>query len=394
MTITTDPATTQETKYVSSLIKTASDKPLVKSSFSLIAGTYSTVSKYVKPVCPGAITTKWEATEKYIVDNQDYLVDNADGYVNLATKFVADVNEARKKNEAAEFILTTVEGLVKEEDGFETADEDEDVAEEAASTPTSSSRIYGITGAVSKTFYKKATSGLGNLKERTNDVVHVDLMNYANTFIDASVKPKYDYVAGLPTTVAEKFSSYAEPIKAQAQTKYDSVQLAVKDNVVDPVKNVYEMKVKEGKSTTEVVVCLKNNVLVGWNDKVVVPVATYFDVPNLHYSTVKPLAVDFVSKNYNTYSNTASIILNKFTATPIADLKYTEIPASVFAKVTTELSDRYLEQTGKEFDVKSAPLEVFHLVIANAHVIAVIDYVKPYAAAMLKMSGEEKVKSE
>ena len=77
--------TNTDTKLVASLIKTASEKPLIANSFSLVAGTYSKVSSFVKPVCPTSISTRWEAAETYLVDNQDALVASADEYAYKAT---------------------------------------------------------------------------------------------------------------------------------------------------------------------------------------------------------------------------------------------------------------------------------------------------------------------
>ena len=378
-----------EPKIVASLIKSAYKKPIIANSFSLVAGTYSKMSSLVKPVCPSSVSTRWEAAETYLADNNDAFVASADEFIAVASKFVNDVNEARAKNQATEFILTTVEDLVNEEIVNRAEGDDEEPK------PTTT-RIYGITGAVSKTFYKKATSGLENLNKRTTDVVHVDLMKYANNFIDGSVKPQYDYVAGLPTAVSDKFSVYAEPVKAKAMAGFDIVQLAMKDTLIEPAMNAYNMKCKEGKGMAEVATYLSNTTRVSWNDKFVVPVAAYLKVPNLHYSTLKPLILDFANNNYaatfdqakskyNTVCDYGSekytavsksifTFLDNFTTSPIAELNYVEIPASVYCKVTSEFNDRYLEFTGKEFEVKTAPVVISFLVV---------DYLKPFLSAFV-----------
>jgi hypothetical protein len=355
-TVSTTTPSNNETKVVSSFIKSASEKNFVKSAICFASGTYSQLSNVVKPACPEIITSKWEAAEQFIIDNQHTVVEKSDEYVSKASKFASEANNARVAGGSTDFILSAVERLVYDESNADETELPEDTQRDA-----SASRIYGITGAVTKSFYNKAVSGLDNLKKRTSStIVHVDLMSYANNVIDTTgVKPAFDAVAGLPVTVVNKFSVYAEPIQIKTVATLKSVHAATHDTLITPVKNAYNMYCKDGKSGTEVLMYLKNTCHVTWNDRFVVPAAAYLEVPNLHFSTLKPLVVEYASKKY--------AMMNAFGSELIAAAtKSTVIPVAMFDKLLASMSDRYLALTGVQFHFSTAPLILYDLMSSKS----------------------------
>lgn len=370
-----------ETKVVSSFIKTASEKNFVKSAICFASGTYTQLSNVVKPACPEIITSKWEAAEQYIIDNQHAAVEKTDEYLSNVVEFASEANNARVNSGATDFILSAVERLVYDE-----SNADETELSEYAQRDASASRIYGITGAVTKSFYNKATSGLDNLKKRSSSaIVHVDLMSYANDVIDATgVKPTFDAISGLPVTVVDKFNVYAEPIKTKTVATLKTVHTATHDTLITPIKNASNMYFQDGKSGQEVFVYVKNTCHVTWNDRFVVPVAAYLDVPNLHFSTLKPLFVEFVSKKY--------AMMNEFgvkyfaeakafgNGMVVAATKYAEIPAAMFHKLAVAMSEQYLALTGVQFHFSTAPVILYDIVSSKSIIafVAVSEKCAPY----------------
>jgi hypothetical protein len=344
---------TEDIGIVSSLADTIYNKSFVKKSVSLTANGYSTICKYVKPICPGLISKPWSQIETYISENQSVVLNNSDYYVGNAVNFLSGVKKAHQNNETTDYILTAVEDLIKEDsiDGYETADDD---ANSTASENTveitpqcASIRVKMITTTVSQSLLKKAST-----------MTQIDFMKYSA------------FIANAPFNISKTLISYTTDSKKMLSS-----------TIVKPVTNAYTMYKEGEKSTVEILLFLKNSAETSFCDTVVAPVAAYLDVPNLHFTTLKPMilecgmkkyesATNFGTTQYVTAKDVVSIqymktkklgdemaaaanngvtyLLNMCTDRPLSELEYVEIPAAVFNKLAGAMSCLYTQYFGKD----------------------------------------------
>lgn len=348
---------TEDIGIISSIADTIYSKSFVKKSVSLTANGYSTICRYVKPMCPGLISKPWGQIEAYVTENQSVVLDNGDYYVGNAVNFLSGVKNAHQNKEATDYILTAVEDLIKEDhDGYETADDDasSEVSENTVEIAPQCAfvRVKTISAAISQTLLKKAST-----------ITHIDLIKHTA------------FISKAPSTISEKIISYTTPLKALA--------ISV---VVEPCTTAYSMHKEDKKSFVDVIVFLQSSAATSFSDKIVVPVAAYLEVPNLHVATLKPVifeygmqkyesVVDIGSTHYDTvieagikqYSNAktlgsglvatvtegATYVLDMCTNLPVSKLTYINIPTSMYHKLVDTMSCLYAQYRGNDTSVLS-----------------------------------------
>jgi len=325
------PAT--EAKLISSALSLASSNAQVQNVVSLLLATYSTSKKYI----PSTIAPKVELVENYITS-----VDGA-AIVSTLDNATEEIIGAYKQKKLSEYLtdkaLTVAEEIVQPEV------EESAAKPEALASPNSSTRLSSLSGTVSKRVIKKASEGLQHVNKRTSEIVHVDLINYASTFIDAQVKPQVAYVSGLPAVVHEKFNDNLNAVKsvavntsAQVKQGYSVVQTEFNTRVIDVATEVLAAHKTDSDSVkgTMLIAALGHQARLAWSDFFLVPATAYLGVADLKPSTLYNLALtapqtQLLIKNFEALKEAAA----KFTVTDVIEGTKTQV--TVYAVYVQDL---------------------------------------------------------
>jgi len=363
-------------RLVSSALETANSNETVKNTVSLIASTY--VSS--KAILPTTLASYVLAVENYVsAVDKEALVANLDGTVDNVVSFSEEVKAKAAEKKLTEFLADRVLSVAEDIVQVDEAKEDKTVA-------TSSTRLASLSGTVSKRAMKKATEGLQHLNERTTAVVHVDLINYANEFIDNQVKPQVTFVAGLPSTVAEQFNTKVADAKVVASSAsekvkegYTVVSNEFNQRVTFVANEVLAASKNESESVrfTLVVSALAQQARLAWNDFIIVPATAALSLPDLKPVTLYNAAIKSAQYQYlvSTYESSLQVV-NAQVATVSA------FPVSLYEKLLTESKERYVEFTGKEFSTETVVPTVVEAVKSRGYVAFLFahDFVTVFAS--------------
>jgi len=378
-------------QFVSSVLENANKNESVKQALSLLLSTYGST----KQILPSAITTKLEGIEVYVAAvDKEAIVNSLDDTVDTVYTFGEQVVTAQKEKKLAEFITNKVLDVAEEILPVE-----ESAAEKSDKAAPSSARFVSLGNNVSKKVSKQITDGLINVRERTTKVVHVDLISYAGEFIDNQVKPNVAYVSGLPKEVSDKFTSNVDFVKAAAGSTQARVSAnvtalygEVHTRVIDVATEVLNSNKSEPETVraTLLVSALAHQGRLAWNDFFVLPLSQYLALPDLKPVTLYNAALQ--SQTFATLTSYYNTVNTKVTETYAFTLT---LPATISTKTVTELSERYLEFTGKAFDVNTAATVLFEtakvkgysfLLFANDVTKGYITKTSPYLPAFLLQS--------
>ena len=299
-TSTTSPTPTGDKQHlhlVSNVVETAISNEKVVYATSFLTSAYGAISRTSKAVLPSAITSKIESVEGYISTiDKDNLVHVLDDKVDSVCAFGQEVIHAQKEHQLTNLltdkVLTVVEDLVAtdEKQPQEESAEGADVPSQSPTVLSPSSRLAHIKGNVGKKVVKTAAQ----LKERTTAA--------ASDFMDHQVKPQVDYVSALPHAVADKINNttqvYSGKVFDGAQVAYTEFQ----SRVVDVASEVIAKENTDTKEKTFLLVdALAQQVRFAWNDFFVVPLCSYFSLPDLKPSTLYSSTVN--SERYASVTN-------------------------------------------------------------------------------------------
>jgi len=360
------PATVSNKRLlVSSVIENANKNESIQHALSLLVNTYGST----KQILPALLATRLEGIESYVAAvDKSAIVSSLDNTVDSVYTFGEQVVTAQKEKKLTEFItnkvLDVAEEILPVEDDGNKKENVEKVASE---------RFVSLGNNVSKKVSKQITSGFTNVRDRTTKVVHVDLINYAGEFIDNQVKPNVAYVSGLPKEVSDKFTSNVDFVKAAAgstSARVSASASAVYDEVHTRVIDVANEVLSANKSEPETVrvtlllSALAHQGRLAWNDFFVLPVSQYLALPDLKPVTLYNAALKSDTfSSVNSYYNNLKVKANDSYAYTVA------LPTTVSTYVLSECNERYLEYTGKAFDVNTASSVIFETVQTKVYTV-------------------------
>jgi hypothetical protein len=262
------------------------------------------------------VQNKVDETTKYVEDTKKYVQETSAKVVEATTAGVELVKSIKSVDDVIELADTSVDYALpaSEDEKTEESARDENNEEEKldANQLTTQRKLLIVGSKLSNRLQRKALLGLTHLRRRSVEVTHVDLIDYANQFIDqtkvktgetydatyAFVENQYTVTHNFVTeNVVKPVTEASENVYKNVEPTVSQVRESVEVNVIQPAVGFYttamttylNVSEEEAKNLTAADFTAKVQESLGsaWNNKFVEPTNQFYDLLKTEFNVLK-----------------------------------------------------------------------------------------------------------